>query len=95
MAIFGSIALGFVMGWLCVLVGRGTRGPLGVSWSALAFGGVALLGAAILTYFYAGAKGTLATAVAFAAGAFAARIVLGARSSSGNRSNGRLRWTGE
>lgn len=79
MAILGSIALGCVMGWLCVLVGRGTHGPLGVSWGALVFAGVALLGAAILTFFYAGAKGTLATVVALAAGAFAARIVLGAR----------------
>lgn len=79
MAIFGSIALGFVMGWVCVLVGRGTRGPLGVSWGALVFSGVALLSAAILTFFYAGAKGALATAIAFGVGAFAARGVLGAR----------------
>jgi hypothetical protein len=75
----GSMALGLVMGWVCVLVGRGTSGPLGVSWRALAFAGLALLSAAFLAFFYAGREGALTTVIAFGLGALTALIVLGTK----------------
>jgi hypothetical protein len=83
MVIFGSMALGLVMGWVSVLVGRGTSGPFGVSWGALIFAGVSLLAAAILAFFYGRANGALASLIAFGVGAFAARAVLGPKVASG------------
>lgn len=77
MAIFGPIALGVVMGWVSALVGRGTGGPLGVSWRALAFAAFALAGAAFLTFFYDGWQGAGTTAIAFAGGALAAAALFG------------------
>jgi hypothetical protein len=77
-AVFGSLAFGLVMGWVCVLVGRGT-GRSGVSWRTFAFVALALLGTVILAFFYVGLKGILMSLVAFGVGALAARTVLGAR----------------
>ncbi len=79
MALFGSMALGIVMGWVSVLVGRGTSGVLGVSWRAVAFAGVALLGAGALAFIYVGPQGALTASIAFGAGALAAAAVLGTR----------------
>jgi hypothetical protein len=73
------MALGFVMGWVCVLVGRETSGPLGVSWRALAFAGLALLSAAFVAFFYVGREGALTTVVAFGMGVLAGVIVLGTK----------------
>jgi hypothetical protein len=79
MALLGSAALGIVMGWVSVLVGRGTRGILGVSWRAVAFAGVALLGAAALAFIYVGPQGALMASIAFGVGTLAAAAVLGTR----------------
>jgi uncharacterized protein involved in copper resistance len=76
---FGSTALGLVMGWVCVLVGRGTSRPLGVSWRALAFAGLALFSAAFVAFFYVGREGAIATVVAFGVGVLTAAIVLGTK----------------
>src|SRR3954447_17974577 len=59
LALLGSVALGFAVGWLCFLVGRGTRRMLGISARAFAFAGVALVGAAALGFFHVGPNGAL------------------------------------
>lgn len=77
MALLGSAALGLVLGWLSFLVGRGTRGMLGVSARAFAFACVALAGAASLGFFHVGLSGVLAAAIGVGAGVLAAEAALG------------------
>ena len=77
MALLGSAALGLVLGWLSFLVGRGTRGMLGVSARALAFAGVALIGAAALGFFHVGLNGALAAAISLGVGVLAAAAAIG------------------
>lgn len=79
MTLLGSAGIGVVLGWVSVLVGRRTSGTLGVSWRALAFACVALIGAAALAFAYAGAQSAFAASLAFFASLFAAAVVLGTK----------------
>jgi hypothetical protein len=76
MALLGSAALGVVLGWISVLVGRGSPG---VSWRAVAFACASLVGAAALAFAYVGTQGAVAASLAFVAGILIAAAVLGTR----------------
>ncbi len=52
---------------------------LGVGWRAVAFAGVALLGAAALAFIYVGPQGALTASIAFGVGTLAAVAALGTR----------------
>jgi len=72
MEFLGSAALGVVMGWVSVLVGRGTSGLSGISWRAIVFGSAALLGTVALAVIYGRSRGALAASIAFGVGVVAA-----------------------
>jgi hypothetical protein len=86
MALLGTMALGIVMGWVSVLLGRRTSGLLGVSWRAAAFAVLALAGAGALAFIHAGSQGAFIASIAFGAGIVAAATVLGIRAAENSTS---------
>jgi hypothetical protein len=75
MGLLGAAALGFVSGWVCFLVARGTRGMFGMSLPALGFAAAMFFGATALALIHVGSNGALTTSIGVGAGALAACAV--------------------
>jgi hypothetical protein len=77
--LLGSAAFGLVIGWLCFLVARGTRGAFGVSARSLIFTAATFLGSAALAFFHVGSNGALTMSIGAGLGVLAGAAVFGIR----------------